>query len=98
MRQLLVFSVGLLLALSCSTEPGPNPWDDLTNEDSALTGFADIHKNILEPKCANPACRRHFYQISEPSKAVTIPWSTILTKNDEDETYERVVPGDINAS
>ena len=58
MRQLLVFSVGLLLALSCSTEPGPNPWDDLNNnEDStALTGFADIHKNILEPKCANPAC------------------------------------------
>lgn len=103
MRQLLVFSVGLHLALSCSTESGPNPWDDLNNnEDStALTGFADIHKNILEPKCANPAC--HDGTFEPDFRTIEGSYNTLVyhpvTKNDEDETYEhRVVPGDIHAS
>lgn len=103
MRRLVILSAFLALVLSCSREVAPNPWDDLNNDEdsTALTGFADIHKNILEPKCANPAC--HDGTFEPDFRTIEGSYNTLIyhpvTKNDEDLTYEhRVVPGDIGAS
>ena len=103
MRRLVILSAVLALVLSCSREVAPNPWDDLNNDEdsTALTGFADIHKNILEPKCANPAC--HDGTFEPDFRTIEGSYNTLVyhpvTKNDEDLTYEhRVVPGDIGAS
>ena len=59
------------------------------------------HKNILEPKCANPAC--HDGTFEPDFRTIEGSYNTLVyhpvTKNDEDLTYEhRVVPGDIRAS
>ena len=103
MRKLVILSAFLALVFSCSREVAPNPWDDLNNDEdsTALTGFADIHKNILEPKCANPAC--HDGTFEPDFRTIEGSYNTLVyhpvTKNDEDLTYEhRVVPGDIGAS
>ena len=103
MRRLVIISAVLALVLSCSREVAPNPWDDLNNDEdsTALTGFADIHKNILEPKCANPAC--HDGTFEPDFRTIEGSYNTLVyhpvTKNDEDLTYaHRVVPGDIGAS
>jgi len=103
MRGLVIFSAFLALLLSCSREVAPNPWDDLSNDEDStgLTGFADIRKNILEPKCANPAC--HDGTFEPDFRTIEGSYNTLVyhpvTKNDEDLTYEhRVVPGDIGAS
>ncbi len=103
----LTILISLLLS-ACSTDLPPNPYDNINDQiDTSQTptldpnSFAGIHKNILQPTCANSGCHdgtfEPDYRTTE-SAYNTLVYHPII-KNDTLGTFQyRVVPGDKNKS
>lgn len=94
-----------IVVLACITAcvPTDNPFEttDDSDQNQEIDGFADIHAQILEPKCANPAC--HDGTFEPDFRTVEGSYNTLVyhevIKNDALESFTyRVVPGEPDAS
>lgn len=102
MRSILYLAAAVVF-VACTSQTGSNPFDVPPGEEPGanLTGFAEIHERILEPKCANPAC--HDGTFEPDFRTIEGSYNTLVyhpvVKNDEDRSYEyRVVPGEVEQS
>ncbi len=107
MRKISLIFLGFAMTMACS-KTEPNPYDALNqgNDDPVVDtldpyGFASIHRDIFEAKCAMPACHDGAFEpdFRTPNSAYySLVYHGVVKNHPEKEFQFRVVPNDTSNS
>lgn len=101
MKRYVILFAAMATMVACELSSNPFDGEIDPSVDHQMEGFAAIHANILEPKCANPAC--HDGTFEPDFRTVEGSYNTLVyhdvSKNDDNSSFRyRVLPGEPSSS